>query len=209
MKSRELEAIWRKVRIEDILPSFVVKGSLAYDEPVGDLFRGMYFDRSSEKSVFYVEYFFRPTFIPRAGISFLFGNRLRTRSNRERWSSEQPGLEEELRFAIRTVAKPFLDSVNDLESAVSFFQHRKQLNTYDANTREYLAASLARLGRLSEAQAEWAELLAIINHKIEWHVAIAQRVAVLQSAFARSPAEGQAQLDAWAAETRANFKLPA
>jgi hypothetical protein len=209
MKTRELEAVWRKVRIEDILPSFVVKGSLAYDAPVGDLLRAVIFDRSSDKSVFFVHCFFQPMFIPRWHLVLGYGDRLRTRMNNEGWSSDRSDLEEELRYAIRTVAKPFLDSVNDLEGVVRYFQRKKQLNKYDANTREYLAASLARLGRLSEAQDEWSELLAIINPTIEWHVAIAQRVTVLQGAFARSMAEGQAQLDVWAAEARANLKLPA
>jgi hypothetical protein len=209
MKTRELEAIWRKVRIEDILPSFVVKGSLAYDAPVGDLLRAVIFDRSSDKSVFFVHCFFQPMFILRWHLVLGYGDRLRTRMNNEGWSSDRSDLEEELRYAISTVAKPFLDSVNNLESGVRYLQRKKGVNLYDFNAREYLAASFARLGRLSEASKEWTELLAMIDLDPVLKPEIERRVIALQGAFARSMAEGQAQLDVWAAETRANLKLPA
>jgi hypothetical protein len=209
MKNRELEAIWRKVQIQDLFPTYVLKWQMVHDSPVGDVFRGVFFDRSADKKMFYVIYFFFPMFIPTEGVHFSFGDRLRNRLNRDGWFSDDPNLIEELRHAILNVAKPFFDSVNDLDGVIAHLQRRRVTGQFHLRLRENLAASFARRGRLSDARAEWIGLLAMIDNRVEWHTEMAQRVTTLQDAFARSPAEGQAQLDAWAAETRANLKLPA
>jgi hypothetical protein len=104
------------------------------------------------------------------------------------------------------VAKPFLTETDDLEGVVELL---RKITPDEVNTRDFRAASLARLGRLSDARDEWTELLGLLDHKNRFEAEVAQRVTVLQGAFARSVAEGQAQLDDWAAETRANLKLPA
>ena len=206
MKNSQFASLARKIDMVGLLPGFIVKGALVYAVPVGDILRGICFSRSGDKNGFYVHYFFQPMFIPVEYVILSFGQRLRTQSGSEWWSIDDIRLEEEFRHAILMVAKPFLSEIDDLEGVVGLL---RKITPNLVNTREYRAATLARLGRLLEARDEWTELLALLDHKNRWEADVAQRVSVLQGAFARSMAEGQAQLDAWAAETRTNLKLSA
>jgi len=74
------------------LPGFRVQKHMVVKYPLGDVVRGLHFERSSDKRFFYVWVFMLPLFVPTKYLNFTFGERLLRPGPGDRWNADAPNL---------------------------------------------------------------------------------------------------------------------
>lgn len=187
------------------MPGFVLKSPLVFICPLGHVLRGIYFDRGNDSRDFYVEAFILPLFVPRSHISFEFGHRLRQPNGQTCWNADSKELPESLFHAIKNEALPFFARTgNPLDVAD---MAASLLNPLNPHYCEALALSLARAGKLVEANAALDALLNQIDPSVPWQIEIAERARSFKRKLLADPLQAQQQLDEWELESMLNLGL--
>jgi len=199
MKAKEFASLAHQLLPS--LPGFVVKGPLVFLTPVRHFLRGIYFERSVDKKLFYVSYFFMLTCIPTTFIGFNLGKRIR-RAEGQSWSAEDPDLIAKLGVALKQQALPFLSRLNSFRDVVEVAKSFQ--SSYAQQTRAY---ALARNGDVGNAVRALDDLLGMLDRTVPSERARAERAEALRADLREDASRAQLRLDAWEAETLKNLRL--
>jgi tetratricopeptide (TPR) repeat protein len=199
MTTKELAALGKRLLPQ--LVGFTVRGQLLFISPVGDILRGIFFDRSGNPRSFYVQVMVQPLYIPAEHIVFSFGWRLGGRS----WSADDPDLFPKLSHAIQSEAVPFLSKIRSASDVPNAAQSLQRFG--DPNIRRAVAYSLARADEREKAIEALEQFLQQMPPYpwTEWLEKDAKRAELLRARLLKDSAEAQKQLEAWKNETRKNL----
>ena len=204
MKNRDFAEL--ADRLLPHLPGFAAKAPLMFLCPVGHILRGFCFDSSRfGKSAFHLQAFFMPLSVPYKHIHFTFGERI----GRRPWSIDDPNLE----IALAKEAQervPFLAGLHtakDIARALGPLTKPNASGYVNPHCLEALAYSLVRAGDTRGAFRVLAQLQQTIDPDVPWQQEVAERAAILEAKLLGNPADAEAQLAVWEAETIQNLGL--
>jgi hypothetical protein len=100
-------------------PGFAINGSNLVPLPVTHFHSGIFFERSGDKTAFYLRWFVTPLTDPRSYVAFTQGSRLR-HSGGEGWYKDQPDLIRSLIETINRDGLPHLHRLNSLDGYLSY-----------------------------------------------------------------------------------------
>lgn len=203
MKHKEFEAISRELLC--CMPGFQAKDHLLFRAPVGDMLRGICFERSEIADVFYVSFFFLPLFMLREYISFEFGDRLRRSSGQEAWKRGMDGLIPDLRRMIEREVLSFVSKVNTAADVVREAEAR--LHYPGPHYLNTLAYALARAGQTKRSLAAFDRLLVELDPGVFWQNDLGDEARRFKVLLETDPDQAQRQLDAWTDESLRNLRL--
>ena len=191
-------------RISKSLPGFGIKGTYMFAVPVGQIVRGINFDRSAYDNVsFSVTAFMMPLFVPAKHFGFTFGKRIRHAGGGDRWSIDMLNLEIELISALKQQALPFLSKGETLEGFIEF----ARLGSQTGRTLEGLGYALARAGKTRQAVEVFDRLVSMLDLNIAWQRELMNQVRTLSTQLGEHPEEVQKQLAQSEEETIENLGL--
>ena len=191
-----------------VVPDAVVHGPMIAIVPMGQILRGLNFDRSGwSKTAFYVETFWLPLYVPTEHIHFTFGNRIRDSRGVDGWDTVSPAMLDELSAAIRRNALPFFDTVKTLQGVVEVARAAvaRSLNSHH---HQALAYTLAKIGEVEDAvQVIDALLVRLDDTTIPWVAKQKADITAFRKILTDRPEDIDATLEGWRAETIRNLKL--
>lgn len=182
------------------LPEFTIRGRLMFIPPAAHILRGICFEPSAfDKKSFYVNVFVLPLCVPTQHLYFNFGKRVGTE-----WNADAPDVFSKVGSALKREALPFLSRV---ESLHDFVELAMSFSLQNPHTPEAIAYAWARAGNVALATEELERLVRLLDAKIPWQRAMAERAETLKAKLLADPVEAQRQLEAWENESAKNLGL--
>lgn len=199
MKKREFVSLARQLL--PFVPGAVVHGPMMAIVPIGQVFRGLYFEGSDfDAQSFYINAFWLPLYVPTKHIHFNFGKRLRDNRGADRWNSDSPQLLDDLAAAIRRDALPLFDKVESLQGVVEVTRQAAVVSK-DPYVHQALSYALAMAGEGTEAVRAIDVLLGLLNPAVPWQAQFAARANLLKEKIADGTEEAGTMLEGWRAES--------
>ena len=181
MNKRELAAVAKRVSL-----------------PIGHTLRGVFLERSSAPTSFYVWVFFQPLCVPSDHTYFNLGWRLG--GGTQTWNVDDSSGLDDLRESIVREAIPFLEPIKtprDTALAGKLLDPR-----HDGATQRAVAYAFARAGDTPQAIREIDRFLAIgVGDERDWVLKESAEASSLKKLLLTDPAAAQRQLQEWEAKT--------
>ena len=203
MRDRDYEAISKELLAG--LPGYEAKGDLIFLAPIGDLLRGICYERSADARDFCVWAFFLPLFIPRNHISFGFGEVLRQPNRRQWWNADDEELVPKLSQIIARDGVPYFSQVSSASDIVR--EALARLHLPGPHYQNTLAYALARTGAITESLAAFDNLMPLLDSEVSWQRELADRALGFKNLLETDPEKAQRQLDDWRDESLRNLGL--
>jgi hypothetical protein len=194
-------------RIVNDLPGFEVKKNLIFALPLGDILRGLFFNRCSDPNYFHLSVFFLPLFVPNECVHGTFGRRI---GNALNWRTDNSNLFADLHECICNDAIPFFSGVSTLPGVLSYLKTAIERGRPRVNSHilEALAYTLIKEGNYPEALRALTEQQQLLERAIiPWELELKVRAELMMEKLLRNPEEALAQLETWRVETKKNLKL--
>lgn len=191
-------------QISKALPGFGVKKTHMIMTPVGQLARGMTFNRSAyDETSFSVTAFIILLCVPMDYFGFTFAQPIRHKGGGDRWSIDMGDLEAELIAALKQQALPFLSKGETLEGFIEMAKSGPQTG----RTLESLGYAVVRAGDTKQAIEIFGRILPMLNTDIAWQRELGDQVRALSAELAKHPEKVQKQLAQREEETVRNLGL--
>jgi len=193
MRLKDFQPYIRRLLAE--FSGFRSNRDLVIAHPVNRILRGFCFDRSIEKTAFYVNAFIQPLYEPFTTIALTLGERLEPYG----WHSTESGVADEIVDAVRTKGLPLIEAGRSPERLADWLAIRYAGPKPSSVQRPY-AYSLAAAHRFDEAVVELERLrvlLAKAERKADWEVEMAAEVEQLMDTIKNRPDEVDALLEQW------------
>lgn len=207
MRKNQFEGLLRNLL--HLLPGYSVSGWLLHRPAGHGTLCGFCCDPSGfDPERFALVAFALPLFVPLpGGLHLNFGRRLRDTNRREIWWNR---LGQDIHSTLVSAV---------LRAEAEFF-HRHRVdsdpsdllrslgNPSDPYLVEALAFCHARAGRTAAARHSLKTLTGSLDPAVPWHMAMAARLAVLDSLLDAPPGELQLRMNQWTETNRLNLQIP-
>ena len=196
MRIRDFQPYIRRLLAE--FDGFTSNRDLVIAQPVNRILRGFCFDRSIEKTAFYVNAFIQPLYEPATTIALPLGDRLEPYG----WNSAESGVADEIVAAARTKGIPLIEGGSSPERLAEWIP-TWCTGFKPIRVQQPYAYSLAAAHRFDEAKVELERLLVMLGKTEQhgWIVDVTTEVNKLLDAIGSKPREADALLVQWEEET--------
>lgn len=191
-------------------PSFSIAGKVMFEEPIGDVLRGGYFEDSEAfPTSVYVWVFVQPLYIPRDYFFFTLGKRLTYKpgffARSEVWNLH---LAETGPFLKKAIELQGLPHIAKLRSPELLAENATWVSGLlgDSRVAEIVAYSLIRLGEVKNGAKRLQSVLKQARERE--HAEVVTKCTELLRAVEQRECEVQALLGEWRMQTARNLRLP-
>ncbi len=206
MKGREFEKLARNEFLPH-LPGYVARGSLIYEEPVGDILKGIDADTSSfTADRLFVTAFAMPLYVPREHIVLSISRRLGGPAHF--WTPSEPQFASGLRAAMVEEGLPFLEAHG---TPAKLLEHTHWQDVRNIRAMELQAYTLLKVGRMAEATLGLSRAAAKGEEEgvASWAKEVSGRTRLVGSLLEANPDRALEQLEEWRQESLDRLKLSA
>lgn len=165
----DIKRVTRLLREQE--PRLIYSKRMLILPPVGHYLRGFYFNQTSTKDVFQPYYMVQPLYRPDRFLVLGYGDYLRLRDNRDRWSIKDPRIE---KWLVDIVLGDGMRRIGSVDNPAAFLEYSKTVQTWRTGGDWHVFLTLALLGQFDKARAAGLEILQSYrsDSKIEWHTKI-------------------------------------